>query len=133
MIAEPGRFIAALAAVAIAAVMGGAQRGGRWWYYLDDGVCGSYSGLPFDHAHYLIDALVRGGERFPSVLAGPTCDGIDVIDENMGLPKLEIGDFILGRSMGAYTWASASDSNFFPKAAVLALDRGRLISSRGHQ
>ena len=133
VIAEPGRFIAAPAAVAVAAVMGRAQRGGRWWYYLDDGVYGSYSGLLFDHAHYLIDALAQGGERYPSVLAGPTCDSIDVIDENMELPKLEIGDLILGRSMGAYTWASASDFNFFPKATVLVLDRGRLISSRGHQ
>ncbi len=133
MIAEPGRFIAAPAAVAVASVMGRAQRGGRWWYYPDDVVYGSYNGLLFDHAHYLIDALVKGGERFSSVLAGPTCDSIDVIDENMELPKLEIGDLILGRSMGAYTWASASDFNFFPKATVLALDRGRLISSRGHQ
>ena len=29
--------------------------------------------------------------------------------------------------MGAYTWASASEFNFFPKATVLALDRGRLL------
>ena len=32
--------------------------------------------------------------------------------------------------MGAYTWASASEFNFFPKATVLALDRGRLLEER---
>ena len=130
VIAEPGRFIAAPAAVAVASVMGRAQRGGRWWYYLDDGVYGSYSGQLFDHASYRIDALAAGADRYPSVLAGPTCDGIDVIDEDMQLPKLEIGELIVGRSMGAYTWASASEFNFFPKATVLALDRGRLWADR---
>jgi ornithine decarboxylase len=62
------------------------------------------------------------------VLAGPTCDSIDVIAENIALPHLDIGDLIVGRSMGAYTWASATDFNLFPKAMVLALDRGRLMT-----
>jgi hypothetical protein len=29
--------------------------------------------------------------------------------------------------MGAYTWASATEFNFFPKTTVLTLDRGRLL------
>jgi ornithine decarboxylase len=64
------------------------------------------------------------------VLAGPTCDSIDVINEHLELPKLDVGDLIVGRFMGAYTWASASEFNFFPRATVLALDRGRLLSDR---
>jgi ornithine decarboxylase len=130
VIAEPGRYIAAPAAVAVSSVMGRAQRDGRWWYYLDDGLYGSYSGQIYDHATYPIDALVPPGETYPSVLAGPTCDSIDVINENLALPKLEVGDLIVGRAMGAYTWASASDFNFFPRATVLALDRGRLLADR---
>ena len=56
------------------------------------------------------------------VLAGPTCDSIDVIAENLMLPELKAGDLIVGRAMGAYTWASASDFNFFPKATVVAVN-----------
>ena len=108
--------------------MGRAQRDGRWWYYLDDGVYGSYSGQMYDHATYPIEALTAGGPTYPSVLAGPTCDSIDVIREHIELPRLEQGDLVVGRMMGAYTWASASDFNFFPRATVLALDRGRRIS-----
>jgi ornithine decarboxylase len=67
---------------------------------------------------------------FPSVLAGPTCDSIDVIEESIDLPALEVGDLVVGRMMGAYTWASASEFNFFPKATVLALDRGRLLQPK---
>jgi ornithine decarboxylase len=129
IIAEPGRYIAAPSAISVSSVMGRALRDGRWWYYLDDGLYGSYSGQMFDHAAYPVEALVdRGGDTFNSVLAGPTCDSIDVIRENLELPKLEIGDLVVGRVMGAYTWASASEFNFFPRATVLALDRGRLLT-----
>jgi len=132
-IAEPGRYIAAPAAISVTSVMGRALRDGRWWYYLDDGLYGSYSGQVFDHAKYPVEALVPGGDLYPSVLAGPTCDSIDVIDESLELPKLDMGDLIVGRMMGAYTWASASEFNFFPRATVLALDKGRLLTDRGRR
>ena len=122
VIAEPGRFIVGPAAIGVASVMGRARREGHWWYYLDDGLYGSYSGQLYDHARYPVEPLKDGGERLPSVLAGPTCDSIDVIAENLLLPKLEVGDLIVGRAMGAYTWASASEFNFFPKATVVAVN-----------
>ena len=122
IIAEPGRFIVGPAAIGVAAVMGRARREGRWWYYLDDGLYGSYSGQMYDHARYPIEALRSTGERSPCVLAGPTCDSIDVIAENVMLPPLRCGDLIIGRAMGAYTWASASEFNFFPKATVVAVN-----------
>jgi ornithine decarboxylase len=122
VIAEPGRFIAAPAAIAISSVMGKAKRDGRWWYYLDDGLYGSYSGQLFDHAKYPVIALRSEGELQPSVLAGPTCDSIDVIDDDILLPELEVGDLIVGRMMGAYTWASATDFNFFKRARVVVMN-----------
>jgi ornithine decarboxylase len=128
VIAEPGRYIAAPAAVVVTSVMGRALRDGRWWYYLDDGLYGSFSGHIYDHANYPVEALVPAMPTHPSVLAGPTCDSIDVVSEGLDLPALEVGDFLVARSMGAYTWASASEFNFFPKATVIALDRGRLFT-----
>jgi ornithine decarboxylase len=122
VIAEPGRFIAAPAAIAISSVMGKAKRDGRWWYYLDDGLYGSYSGQLFDHAKYPVTALREGEQKFPSVLAGPTCDSIDVIDDDIMLPELDVGDLVVGRMMGAYTWASATDFNFFKRAKVVVMN-----------
>ena len=133
VIAEPGRYISAPSAIAVATVMGRALRGERWWYYLDDGLYGSYSGQVYDHAHYPVEALVPAGKTFPAVLAGPTCDSIDVINERLELPKLDVGDLIVGREMGAYTWASASEFNFFPRATVLALDGGRLLTEEAER
>jgi ornithine decarboxylase len=121
--AEPGRFIAGPAAIAVATVMGRARREGHWWYYLDDGLYSSYSGQLYDHARYPVESLRQGAPLMPSVLAGPTCDSIDVIAENLMLPQLKVGDLIIGRAMGAYTWASASEFNFFPRATVVAVNR----------
>jgi ornithine decarboxylase len=123
VIAEPGRYIAGPAAIGVASVMGRAQREGHWWYYLDDGLYGSYSGALFDHARYPVEPLRDDAERLPAVLAGPTCDSIDVIAENLMLPKLKTGDLLVGRAMGAYTWASATDFNFFPRATVVAVNQ----------
>jgi len=106
----------------VASVMGRAQREGHWWYYLDDGLYGSYSGQLYDHARYPVEPLRDASERLPAVLAGPTCDSIDVIAENLMLPRLKPGDLIVGRAMGAYTWASASEFNFFPRATVVSVN-----------
>ena len=130
VIAEPGRYISAPSAIAVSSVMGRAERDGRWWYYLDDGLYGSYSGQMYDHAKYPIEALAPPGPTYPSILSGPTCDSIDVIREQLELPKLDVGDLIVGRVMGAYTWASASEFNFFPRATVIGLDRGRRLSAK---
>ncbi len=122
IIAEPGRFIVASSVTSVASVMGQATREGKTWYYLDDGVYGSFSGLMFDEAAYPIDSAKQDSERFESVLAGPTCDSIDVISDAIMLPKLNNGDLIISRMMGAYTLATATDFNFFKRAEVVVLN-----------
>jgi ornithine decarboxylase len=123
IIAEPGRYIVAPAGTCVATVIGRAVRGGVPWYYLDDGLYGSFSGQLFDHARYRIESLRTEGERTPSVLAGPTCDSIDVMVEDLPLPPLEIGDLIVGHDMGAYCSAGATDFNFIRRARVLPINR----------
>jgi ornithine decarboxylase len=57
------------------------------------------------------------------VLAGPTCDSIDVIHEDFALPDLQIGDVVVGHMMGAYTAATATDFNFIPRARIVPINR----------
>ncbi|MEX2523642.1 MAG: type III PLP-dependent enzyme [Gammaproteobacteria bacterium] len=121
VIAEPGRFIAAPSMVCITSVIGKAKRGDRIWYYLDDGVYGSFSGQIFDHVHYPLFAL-RDGPRQPCVLAGPTCDSIDVIAEDILMPELELGDLIIAPMMGAYTSATATEFNSLPRTHIIAIN-----------
>ena len=122
LLAEPGRFLSAPAMTSISSVMGKAERFGNTWYYLDDGLYGSYSGQLFDHIDYPKSAPYAKGEAHASVLAGPTCDSIDVIADGIMLPELEVGDLVVGKMMGAYTWASATEFNFFRKANILVID-----------
>ncbi|MDH5433136.1 MAG: type III PLP-dependent enzyme [Gammaproteobacteria bacterium] len=128
IIAEPGRFIAAPSAMTISSVVGKAVRGNTTWYYLDDGVYGSYSGRLFDHAQYPIRTL-KSGELKPCVLAGPTCDSIDVIEEEIMLPELEIGDLVIGEMMGAYTAATATDFNSLERAKIIEIN---IVAESGH-
>ena len=122
LLAEPGRFISAPCMTSVSSVMGKAERFGRMWYYLDDGLYGSYSGQLFDHINYPKSAPYATDEALPAVLAGPTCDSIDVLADDIDLPALNVGDVIIGKMMGAYTWASATEFNFFRKANILVVD-----------
>ncbi len=123
IIAEPGRFICGPAAISLATVMGRAERDGRWWYYLDDGLYGTFSGQLYDHSRFPIEPVqAHAGPRLPCVIAGPTCDSIDVVAEDIPLPVLEIGERVVARQIGAYTLATATDFNFFPRAKVLAVN-----------
>ena len=122
VISEPGRYLVASAVTGVTSVMGRARRGERMWYYLDDGLYGSFSGQLYDKARYPLQALGHDGPRASCVLAGPTCDGLDVIDEDALMPELRAGDLVVGRMMGAYTSASATGFNHFPKARVVAVE-----------
>jgi ornithine decarboxylase len=121
-LAEPGRYISGPAMICITRIIGKAIRDGLHWYYLDDGVYGSFSGQIFDHMRYPLEVFSDDDKRFPSVLAGPTCDSIDLIAEDIQLPALQIGDLIVGRMMGAYTAASATDFNMLKRAKFVILN-----------
>jgi ornithine decarboxylase len=56
------------------------------------------------------------------VLAGPTCDSIDVITELAALPQLAIGDIVVGEMMGAYTLATACAFNSIPLPKMIAVN-----------
>lgn len=124
IIAEPGRFIAAPVMQNICSVVGVSERFNKPWYYLDDGVYCSYSGQIFDHVVYpkFTPYVDSGNNDAHSVLAGPTCDSIDVIAEDLLLPKLKTGDIIVGKMMGAYTISTATEFNFIPKTKIIELD-----------
>src|SRR5690606_34659328 len=57
VVAAQGSCCAGPAAGGVAGVMGRARGEGHWWYYLDVGVYGSYSGQLFFHARYPIESL----------------------------------------------------------------------------
>jgi len=123
IIAEPGRYLSAPAMKAVSSVMGKAKRGDTCWYYLDDGIYGSYSGQLFDHVTYPLTIFSDIKAKEQAVLAGPTCDSIDVIAEQINISPLSIGDIVVGHQMGAYTSATSTQFNLFDKAKIVAINQ----------
>ncbi|HEY3253945.1 MAG TPA: type III PLP-dependent enzyme [Polyangiaceae bacterium] len=126
VVSEPGRYLVASAGHSVAAVVGKATREGAPWYYLDDGIYGSFGARIFDGIHYPLSVLPakssRAGHARLSHLAGPTCDSGDMISEGIPLPNLEIGDVVVGHVMGAYTSVTANDFNSVKRAKLISLD-----------
>ncbi len=123
ILAEPGRFLVATAAVAVSKIIGKAVRDGKLCYYIDDGVYHTFSGVIFDHCHYHLKAFSKGPTQICSVF-GPTCDALDVVSMAEELPAdLELGDLLYSENIGAYSHASSTYFNGFPPARVVHINQ----------
>jgi ornithine decarboxylase len=122
ILAEPGRFLVATAAQAVAKIIGKAIRDGKTCYYIDDSVYHTFSGIIFDHCQYPLASFKRGPAEVCAVF-GQTCDGLDTISQAELLPDLEIDDLVYARNIGAYGSASATHFNGFPPARVVHVNQ----------
>jgi len=118
ILAEPGRYLVATAATAVATVIGKAVRDGKTCYYIDDSVYHTYSGIIFDHCQYTLKAFKKGKTGICAVF-GQTCDGLDTISHAQELPELDIGDLVYAENIGAYSSASSTWFNGFPPAKLV--------------
>ncbi len=121
IIAEPGRFMVATAATSISQIIGKSIREDKPFYYINDGVYGTFSGVIFDHIQYHFESFKKGPMKSSSV-AGPTCDGLDIMVTDDSLPDLNMGEFLYSRNVGAYTNASATYFNGFNPARIVNLN-----------
>jgi ornithine decarboxylase len=122
ILAEPGRFLVASAASAVAKIIGKAVRGGKLCYYLNDGVYHTYSGVIFDHCQYHLKSFKKGPTQICSVF-GPTCDALDTISLAEQLPDMDLGEFVYSDNIGAYSAASSTSFNGFPPATVVHINQ----------
>lgn len=113
--AEPGRFICGTAVNLITSVIGVTERGGQPWYFLDEGLYGTFSGVLFDQWDFKIISF-KEGEQVAATFAGPSCDSLDIMFRGKMTVRQEEGDLILVPICGAYTSASATTFNGFSKA-----------------
>jgi ornithine decarboxylase len=125
IVTEPGRVICASAGTLEAEVVLVSQKSYNdetRWIYLD---IGKFSGLAetMDEAiKYFISTPYDGEANGPVILAGPTCDGADILYENSDyrLPlALKTGDRVRILNTGAYTttYASVGFNGFDPLKA----------------
>jgi ornithine decarboxylase len=121
-IIEPGRGMVGNAGVIEAEVVLVARKSARdavRWVYLDIGKFGGLAETMDESIRYPVRTPRDGDPTAPCVLAGPTCDSMDVLYERKPyeLPvSLEIGDKVLIEGAGAYTatYASVGFNGFAP-------------------
>ncbi|OMH81178.1 Antizyme inhibitor 2 [Zancudomyces culisetae] len=147
VIAEPGRYFAASAFTLAVNVTSKRQivkeveesqnqvvnSQKNYMYYINDGVYGSFNCIMFDHQKVYPEVLVcntafvytaqglRATETLPKYLSsiwGPTCDSIDCVVENVELPELFVGDWLVFNNLGAYSVCAASKFNGFETSRV---------------
>jgi ornithine decarboxylase len=124
MVIEPGRFIVGDAGLVSAEVVLVSQRDRNdpvRWVYLDIGRFGGLAETEGESIKYRINTPHDGGRMGPVAIAGPTCDGADILYEksNYRLPlSLRSGDKVELLSTGAYvtTYASTRFNGFAPLA-----------------
>jgi ornithine decarboxylase len=124
MLVEPGRFIVGEAGVVHTEVVLVSARGrtdGLRWVYLDIGRFGGLAETENESIRYAIRTGRDGAPSGPVALAGPTCDGADILYEKTryDLPlDLESGEVIDLLGTGAYvsTYCSTRFNGFAPLA-----------------
>lgn len=122
IIVEPGRFIVGDAGVVSAEVVLVSRKMRNdpvRWVYLDIGRFGGLAETEGEAIKYRIATPHDGTEMGPVNVAGPTCDGVDILYErsNYRLPvALACGDRVEILSTGAYvtTYASQKFNGFAP-------------------
>jgi ornithine decarboxylase len=132
---EPGRYIAAPAGVLHTEVVLISRKSyGREprWVYLDVGRFGGLAETEGEAIHYRLTTPHDGaGRTGPVILAGPTCDSVDILYERTRyeLPHaLQVGDVIRIEGTGAYTATYASVGfNGFPPLRTVCIDAGSPI------
>lgn len=110
---EPGRYICGTAVNLLTSVIANIVKNDKLWYFLDEGLYGSFSAKMFDHWEFSFLANTTERPEVNATFAGPSCDSIDVILKDVKTPRLEMNDVLLFPITGAYTSASASSFNGF--------------------
>ena len=122
--AEPGRFICGTTVKLITRVIGKQHRDGQDWYFLDEGIYGTFSGVIFDHWDFEL-LNFKEGTTVSAIFAGPSCDSFDVIFRDKETVALEVDDLLLAPNIGSYSSASATTFNGFSKARVVVWEEVR--------
>ena len=124
IVIEPGRFVVGDAGAVRSEVVLVSRRDPESplrWVYLDVGRFGGFAEAEGEAIRYAIVTPHDGGATGPVAIAGPTCDGADILYEKAGyrLPlALASGDAVTLLATGAYvsTYASQGFNGFAPLA-----------------
>lgn len=122
LLVEPGRSMVGNIGTLVSTVVLRSQKQQDEWVYLDAGV---FHGLMETIENFRYEIIVDGKEEVETKifsLAGPTCDSVDLIYEEVELPEnITLDDIVYFKNAGAYTTGYGSYFNGIepPKVFIL--------------
>jgi ornithine decarboxylase len=112
VLSEPGRSMVGNAGIIASRVLLRSRKGTQNWVFLDTGV---FHGLMETIENFRYEVLVEGkeySETTTMTLAGPTCDSVDTIYDEIELPiNIDYNDIVYFINAGAYTNEYATSFN----------------------
>jgi ornithine decarboxylase len=118
-IAEPGRFFSSVSLKLYTKVIAVKEDRDKCDIYINDSIYNTFSGKVFDNQTYKPYCLYNGMIKRCTIW-GNTCDGNDVIIQNVIMNVPRVNDIILWDDIGAYTYDSCIDGfNGFNKPILM--------------
>lgn len=111
VIAEPGRYMVENVFSLFTPIIGKKKTQVNE-YWITDSLYGSFNCILYDKQLPIIEPLFpENKEIFPSKIWGATCDSADCVVSATELPEMNVGDWLMFPSFGAYTLAGACQFN----------------------
>jgi ornithine decarboxylase len=123
IISEPGRSMVGNAGIIASRVILRSKKGTQTWVFLDAGV---FHGLMETIENFRYEVIVEGKEdtkKMTMTLAGPTCDSVDTIYDEIELPiNIDYNDIVYFINTGAYTSEYATYFNGIEPIKVYTIE-----------
>ena len=128
LVVEPGRVLVASAGSLLMTVVSVKHRGGRRYVGVDTTVGNIVVPSVYHGYHRIEPVLPRGNTlELTTDVCGNTTHSGDYIARDVRLPRVEPGDVLALRDVGAYAYAMSSHFLNRPRPAEVVLDGGEAI------
>lgn len=134
LVFEPGRSIVASAGITLYTVGGVKDIPNVRTYVSVDGGMGDNPRYILYGAKYTAVVANNAGAQpvAPVTIAGKCCESGDLIQENVMMPEIKVGDTLAVLATGAYNYSMASNYNRIPRPPIVAVkgDTKKVIVKR---
>ena len=122
LILEPGSFLVSDAGIMITRVVSVKDK----WVFIDGGINLVPESIFFIRRGFIIDGKIDKPKRYKYSIAGPTLNTVDVLGDNLKLPKIEVGDTVVVLDTGAYSLTRSNQFTILRPAALL-VDKNKKV------
>jgi len=126
LLLEPGRALVGRAGVLLTRVLYRKQNGRKKFLVVDAGMNDLIRPALYDAHHEIVPVARRSGRLETVDVVGPVCETGDFFAHGRKLPRLQEGELLAIRDVGAYGMSLASNYNSRPRPAEVLVD-GRTV------